>query len=302
MALFKGLKTRFTGKADQDVEKLLDPLEDDASLEAMGHVFYVTSWGYGADHWYAWFVKALNAHPEIMTYLANEGSRPKYFPEERTRAQRPDLIKFSRFMADVGMTYTAIGDCYSYRPTMLQPLLDKWPDVVPIVHLTRHPYAWLYYHVRWRSRNMRMLGGEQGPLDHEWLYGCDHDLFQRLDLKPYTKADVEVWTTYQGFWKMNDVASDAQVPIRQLPIEDVVNDRDVFRDLVKHLTHDRLTYDDALLDHIYKWVWVPFKGEEKIRAVPSELRSEWPDWKSDAFDKLVSDEAKQSFEALGYVL
>jgi hypothetical protein len=162
----------------------LIPIDKKKINDALSHAFYVTSWGYGADHWFSWFVKSLNAHSEIMAYLANEGSRPKYFPEERSRAQRPDLIKFTRFIADVGMTYTAIGDCYSYRPTMMHAVLEKWPDIVRIVQLTRHPYAWLFFHVRWRTTNMRMLGGEQGPLDHEWLYGCDHDLFKRLGLKP----------------------------------------------------------------------------------------------------------------------
>src|SRR3972149_4717635 len=73
----------------------------------------------------SWFVKALNANPEIMAYLANEGSRPKYFPEERSRAQRPDLIKFTRFVADVGMTYTAIGDCSTYRPTIMNGFMIR---------------------------------------------------------------------------------------------------------------------------------------------------------------------------------
>ena len=65
---------------------------------ALNKVFLVTSWGYGADHWFSWFSKALNAHPEVFSYLANEGSRPKYFPEERTRADRPNIIKFVRLL------------------------------------------------------------------------------------------------------------------------------------------------------------------------------------------------------------
>ncbi|MEJ2372324.1 MAG: hypothetical protein P8Y16_00700, partial [Sulfurimonas sp.] len=104
-----------------------------------------------------------------------------------TRAQRPDIMKFTRFLADVGMTYTAIGDCYSWWPTMMHEVIEKWSDVVRIVQLTRHPYAWLFFHVRWRTTNMRMLGGEQGPLDHEWLHGCDHKLFKQLGLKKYTR-------------------------------------------------------------------------------------------------------------------
>ena len=195
--------------------------------QALSKVFLVTSWGYGADHWFSWFSKALNAHPEMLSYLANEGSRPKYFPEERTRADRPDIRKFLRFIADVGMTFQAIGDCYSYRPTMLKDLLEHHPEV-PVLHLTRHPYAWLFFHVRWRMRNMRMLGGENKPLDHEWERGCDHDLFRSLKLKPYTKDDVEIWTTYQGMWKMNDVAADIKVPIRQVTIEDVISNRLLF--------------------------------------------------------------------------
>ena len=109
----------------------LAPLEPATAEDALSHVFYVTSWGYGADHWFAWFVRALNANPEIMAYLANEGSRPKYFPEERTRAERPDLLQFTRFIADVGMTYTAAGDCYSYRPTMMHALLEVAREPAP---------------------------------------------------------------------------------------------------------------------------------------------------------------------------
>ena len=279
-----------------------NPISDAAVKEALSHVFYVTSWGYGADHWFAWFVKALNANPETMTYLANEGSRPKYFPEERSRAERPDLIKFTRFMADVGMTYTAIGDCYSYRPTMMHPLLEAWPGIVRIIQIVRHPYAWLFFHVRWRATNMRMLGGEGGPLEHEWANGCDHKLFKSLGLKPYTKKDVVIWTTYQGIWKMNDVAADAKMPIRQVPIENVVRDRNLFCELVHYITHGRVQYDDQLLDLIYSWVWKPFRGEYKLRVCPQELRAGWEDWQVEAFDKLLSPAAKQSFIDLGYAL
>lgn len=279
----------------------IDPIFEKSVDEALSHVFYVLSWGYGADHWFAWFCKALNANPEVMAYLANEGSRPKYFPEERSRAHRPDLVKFTRFMADVGMTYTAIGDCYSYRPTMMGPVLERWKDVVPMVQLTRHPYAWLFYHVRWRATNMRMLGGEMGPLEHEWN-ACDHELFRRRGLKPYTKADVEVWATYQGMLKMNDVRGDWAMPIRQVPVERVARDRDLFREVVAHLTHGRVTYDDALLDRIYGWVWTPFRGEAKLRVVPAELRADWPDWKIEAFDKLVLPESQEGFRKLGYAL
>lgn len=280
----------------------LSPLEDASVDSVLSHVFFVTSWGYGADHWFAWFVKALNAHPEMLAYLANEGSRPKYFPEERSRAERPDLIKFARFVADVGMTYTAIGDCYSYRPTMMHSLLDKWSSIVPVVHLTRHPYAWLLFHVRWRSRNMRMLGAEHGPLEHEWLHGCDHELFRSLDLLPYGRDDIEIWTTYQGFWKMNDVASDSRMPIRQIPIEDVIADKAMFEEIVSFISHNRVRYSADLLELVYSWAWDPFRGEETIDARPDQLRRNWPEWKVEAFDKLVSAEAKDSFEVLGYHL
>ena len=279
-----------------------NPIDGSSVNDALSHVFYVTSWGYAADHWFSWFVKAINASPEVMTYLANEGSRPKYFPEERTRAQRPDLIKYSRFIADVGMTYTAIGDCYSYRATMMQPVLETWPNIVRIVQLTRHPYAWLFFHVRWRVTNMRMLGGEMGPLEHEWRYACDHELFKRLGLKPYEKTDVAVWTTYQGLLKMNDVVGDTKMPIRQIPIEEVVRSRDLFCEIVCYLTHGRVSYGEQLLDQIYTWVWRPFRGETTLRAHPAELRQSWPDWQIEAFEKIVSREAKDNFQALGYQL
>ncbi len=280
----------------------MNPIDEHGVSDAMSHVFYVTSWGYAADHWFSWFVKALNANPEVMAYLANEGSRPRYFPEERTRAQRPDLLKYSRFMADVGMTYKAIGDCYSYRATTMQPVLETWPDIVRIVQLARHPYAWLFFHVRWRTANMRMMGGEMGPLEHEWQHACDHELFKRLGLKSYDKADIAVWTTYQGMLKMNDVVGDARMPIRQIPIEEVVRRPELFREIVDYLTHGRVGYDERLLNHIYQWVWRPFRGEAVLRANPAELRQAWEDWQIDAFEKIVSPEAKNCFRGIGYQL
>ncbi|EKD97807.1 MAG: hypothetical protein ACD_23C00734G0001, partial [uncultured bacterium] len=162
--------------------------------------------------------------------------------------------------------------------------------------------AWLFFHVRWRTTNMRMLGGEQGPLEHEWLHGCDHELFKRLNLKPYKKEDIEIWTTYQGMWKMNDVASDTKMPIRQIPVEQVVANRELFCEIIDYLTHGRVKYDDRLLDMIYSWVWTPFRGEQPLRALPKELRDDWPSWKVDAFDKLVSVEAQDCYRQLGYKL
>mgnify|MGYP006222131191 CR=1 FL=1 len=149
---------------------------------------------------------------------------------------------------------------------------------------------------------MRMLGAENGPLEHEWLHGCDHELFQSLELLPYSRNDVEIWTTYQGFWKMNDVASDSQMSIRQVPIEDVIANRDLFQEIVSFISHDRISYSEELLDLLYGWVWTPFRGEEVIDARPDKLRYSWPDWKVDAFDKLVSPDARESFEALGHCL
>lgn len=293
---------KFPFRRPATLSTVVSPIATDAVRDALSHVFYVTSWGYGADHWFAWFVKALNANPEILAYLANEGSRPKYFPEERSRAQRPDLIKFTRFLADIGMSYKAIGDCYSYRPTMMHALLAEWPDLVRIIQLTRHPYAWLFFHVRWRTTNMHMLGGEGGPLEHEWLHGCDHKLFKRLGLKQYQKEDIEVWTSYQGMWKMNDVAADAKMPIRQIPLEQVVSNRELFCEIIDYLTHGRVSYDKDLLDFVYDWVWTPFRGEQQLRVCPEALRAEWPDWKIEAFEKLVSPEAKECFRQLGYAL
>ena len=88
--------------------------------------------------------------------MQTKGQEPKYFPKERSRSERPDIVDFSRFIADVGMTFTVIGDCYSYRPTMMKDITEKYPNV-PIIHIVRHPFVWHKFHVTWRSRNMRML-------------------------------------------------------------------------------------------------------------------------------------------------
>jgi len=269
---------------------------------SVGHVFFVTSWGYAGDHWFSWFVKALNSHPEILCYLANEGSRPKYFPEERSRAERPDLVRFCRFLADIGMTYEAIGDCYSYRPTMMSPIREKWEGLVPIVQLTRHPVAWLNFHVDWRSRNMRMLGGEWGPIQHEFDKACNHDLFKSLDLLPYDLSDIEVWATYQGMERLNDVVADLDTGIRHYPLERVVFEPSLFREIAGFLTSNRVTFDDEILARVYSHVWRTFRGEERVDANPKRLLAKWPEWKHIAFEKIVSKTTMKAFQSLGYVI
>lgn len=264
------------------------------------HVFYVTSRGYAADHWYAWFSKALNAHPEIFTYLANEGSRPKYF-KERTRAERPEIIRFTQFMADVGKTFSAIGDCYSYRANRMKPLLDKYGSAVPVINLVRHPYSWLKFYVRWRATNMRMPDGETGPLDHEWQI-TRHELFKLLGLRPYKKEDVEIWATYQGLYHLKNIVADVEPGIKQIMLEEVVNDREIFQETIKYLTHGRVRYDQSLLDLVYSWVWTQFSGEGRLRVVPEEEYESWPDWQHEAFEKIVEDEVIECYRKLGYRL
>lgn len=271
-----------------------------AADDPLSHVFFVTSRGYAADHWYAWVVKALNAHPEILAYLANEGSRPKYFAE-RTRSERPDLMRFARFLSDVGMTYTAVGDCYSYRADMMRDIATIDDGTVPVVNLVRHPYVWLHFYVRWRAHNMRMPDGETGPLDHEWSI-CDHDLYRQLGLKSYRRDDIEIWASYQGMRYLNTILSDNRSGVRQFQIEALITDRDRFCELTDYLTHGRLRYDDELLDRVYGWIWRPFRGEARLRCTPDEEYAGWPDWKREAMHRLLKPEARTQFAVLGYAL
>jgi len=267
----------------------------------LSHVFFVTSWGYAADHYFAWIVKSLNCNPEILCYLANEGSRPKYFPEERTRAERPDVIKFAHFFADMGMTYTAIGDCYSYRPYHLMLLRQEFGDLIRTIHLTRHPYIWVGFYERWRSRNMRMSTGQTGPIEHEWGL-VQHDTFKNLGLKPYEKKDIDIWATYQAMWILNSILQELNFGITMLPIESVFGHPENFQKLVSYLTHDRITYDANLIERILSYCETPFRGEDRVCHDPMKDRESWEDWKIEAFEKIVHPKTKQTFQALGYEL
>ena len=268
-------------------------------MQAMDYIFYVTSRGYAGDHWYSWFAKALNAHADIFAYLANEGSRPKYF-NERLRSERPDIIPFSHFMADVGMTYAAIGDCYSYRINQLLPLLEKVDATIPVVNLVRHPYVWLEFYVTWRVNNMRMPQGSAQTLDQEW-HSLHHELFAKLGLQ-YAREDVERWATFQGMCHLNYIVPDTNSHIRQVPLETLVRSPGLFQQVVSYLTRDRISsYADDLLQQIYSWVYTPFRGEEYRRMVPKEIYAGWPQWKRDALQLLHSEEARSRYQSLGYI-
>ncbi len=104
-----------------------------SELEQDTNVFYVTSQGYAADHWYGWLPKALNAHPEIFALLAHEGSRPKYI-KTRTRGERPSIIPFTEFPQRHG--YDLSGNRQIRRLTEYLGLPDNPEIIADIVEAT----------------------------------------------------------------------------------------------------------------------------------------------------------------------
>lgn len=265
------------------------------------HVFYITSWGYAADHLIGWLPKALNCHPDIFALLAHEGSRPKYFTE-RTRAERPALIPFTEFLNDMGMTYSLIGDCYSYRAGQMRELLNiERYSSIPVLNILRHPIVWLEYYVRWRSSNMRMREGATDPLAWEWKTSC-HGYFDYLDLKKYEKDEIDVWASYQGMFQLNNVLGDISSIDKHVPIERIANDPAEFNGVIKYLSKDRVEYEQSILDKAYSMCHTLFRGETDIETEPEKLLESWPDWKIDAFRKLVSKETINIYNSYGYNL
>jgi len=261
------------------------------------HIFFITAQGYAGDHWFSWLPKALNAHPEMFVYLANEGSRPKYF-SERSRSERPNIVPFTKFISDVCRTYTAAGDCYSYRANQLQPINDEFGDRVRRVNIIRHPYVWLYFYLRWRTTNMRMGTGETKPIDHEWSI-VQHELYKGL--KPYAKEDVHIWAFYRGLtFLSNHMMRDFSCDIKHIKLEDIVTSQDCFIDMVSYLTHGRVTYTQLELNTIYSWLYRPFRGEDKLYITPKGQRELWESWQITAFEKIVSKEAIAIFKEYGY--
>ena len=257
-------------------------------------VFFVTAWGYAADHLFGWFPKALNSHRDIFVLLSHEGARPKYFIE-RTRAERPPIRPFTEFLNDMGMTYSAIGDCISYRAGQIPELRadPRYADI-PVVNLLRHPIPWLEFYVRWRATNMRMRSGSSAPLDWEWRV-ANHAYFDYLDLQAYAKEEIPVWTSYQGMFQLNSVVGDVKCVEKQLQIELLADDQQIFLDLVKYLTKDRVQFDRSDLDRAYSMRHTLFRGEHPVETDPQTLAESWPGWKVDAFRKIVSRDAVATF-------
>lgn len=264
-------------------------------------VFYATSWGTSADHPFYWFVRALNTHHDIYALPGPEGPRQKYM-REWSRAERPPLVQYTEFMNDMGQPFRLVGDCFSYRAGQMPELLkiERYKNI-PVVNLPRHPAPWLEYHVRWRASNMRLRAGVVDPLAWEWKSTC-HALFEHLGLRRYTKADVEVWTAFQGMMQVNAVCGDYPAVPRHQPIETIFDDPEVFNDVVRYLSHGRIEFDRADLDRAYSSNGVLYQGEELLETDPRTLIESWPGWKVDAFRKLVSADAMKIYRSFGYDL
>ena len=273
--------------------QMRDELRDDY------RVFYVTAWGYAADHLFGWFPKALNCHRDIFALLAHEGSRPKYL-RERTRGERPPLVPFTEFLNDMGMTYAAIGDCYSYRAGQMPELLniDRYKNI-PVVNLVRHPVAWLEFYVRWRASNMRMRAGASDPLEWEWKTAC-HTYFEYLGLPGYTKDDIGIWASYQGMLQLNNVLGDIHAVQRHIAIEKIADQPETFRELAAYLTRGEAVFDQTSMDSAYSMRHTLFRGESPVECDPERLIQGWPGWKVDAFRKLVTPQAMDVYASFGY--
>jgi len=264
-------------------------------------VFYVTAWGYAADHLLGWFPKALNCHRDVFVLLAHEGSRPKYLTE-RTRGERPPLVQFTEFLNDMGMTYSAIGDCYSYRASQMPQLrkIDRYRSI-PVVNLVRHPVAWLEFYIRWRASNMRMREGAMDPLLWEWKTTC-HPYFKYLGLPSYSKDDIEVWTCYQGMFQLNNILSDIKAVKQHVQIEKVVEDPELFNKIVAYLSHGEVIFNQEDITRAYSMRDTLFRGESLLVSSSDRLLGSWPGWKVDAFRKILSQEAIDAYLSFGYDL
>ena len=267
------------------------------NLNKSSHVFYVLAWGYAGDHWYSWFAKALNAHPEIFALMAHEGSRPKYL-KERSRSERPPLNAFTAFLEDMGTTYQAIGDCWSYRPWHFKDVIDEYAGNIPLLFLSRHPYVWLEFYTTWRVNNMRMADGNNAPLEHEWSI-TRHEYFKELDLKPYNKNEVEIWAAYQGMYQINKHRLDVDDRIRCSSLEGIISSKEKFKEVVSYLSKNRVFFSDELMSEIYSWIYVPFRGEQLLRSSPKGLYNSWPVWKKHAFAKIVESESIEFYRHIG---
>lgn len=268
-------------------------------LQDDSRVFYVTAWGYAADHYFGWLPKALNCHPEIFALLAHEGSRPKYL-KERTRAERPSIVPFTDFLNDMGMTYQAIGDCYSYRAGQMPELLSEPRySQTPVINLVRHPAVWLEFYVRWRASNMRMTAGASDPLAWEWKV-THHQYFRHLSLREYEKEEVGVWAAFQGMHQLNAILRDFRALKYHAAIEGIATRPEFFLEFVKFLTKGRCNYDQRDLDRAFSMVGTLFRGEEKVETDPAELMKAWPSWKVEGFRKIVHGQSLDVYKSFGY--
>lgn len=268
-------------------------------LDFARRVFLVSSWGYAADHMFGWFPKALNCHPEVFVLLAHEGSRPKYFGE-RTRGERPPLESYIDFLNDMGMTYEAIGDCYSYRAPDLSRLASNpaYADV-PVINLVRHPLIWLRYYVSWRTGNMRMVHGQSSPLRWEWQV-ANHALFASLGLRTYEEAQVQIWSFYQGLFFLNSINAEIGLAITTRQVEEVFRSRSAFDEVVHYLTKGVVRFSNADWEKVESMKRAPFRGETGHQDDAFILADSWAPWQVEAFHAIVEPPTIAAFESLGY--
>ena len=263
---------------------------------AESNIFFVISEGYAADHLFSWFSKSLNKHEEVFSLMAHEGSRPKYL-NERTRGERPNIINFCEFLKDMGMTFGAIGDCYSYRYQHIKQLKEnKKFQNIPVLYLLRNPLVWAYFYQQWRCNNMRMASNKINPIEWEWKTS-NHNLFNYLKLRDYKKDEVYIWSFYQALYLLNlqseNLTSKYFITEK---IEDIYENKNKFVKVFKFLTKIKEEISSSFVERIFYDKEKLYNGETKISFKEENILDQFEDWQIDAYNKIVKDSTKKKFE------
>ena len=268
----------------------------------MKDVFFVTSWGYAADHLFGWLPKAINSHPELFALLSHEGSRPKYL-KERTRGQRPDIKSYAYFLSDMSKTYQSIGDCYSYRAAAVDSLINQ-PGLSGLraINLIRNPITWINFYCLWRSRNMRTSDGSTEAIEWEWKINRG-PYFESLGVEMPEQTDISRWAFLQGLTHLNNLPDELSLKnIKTITIESLAEDKAKFAQTVNYLTHDAINFSHAQLATAYSLLPGLYRGELEVNSAQPDILASWDSWHYKSFERIVNKDTIDSFEKLGYKL
>lgn len=274
--------------------------------------FHVTSYGRTSTYWLS---SALNSHPDIL--CGHGGYLPPHLeyyeqPDEtqtmKTQNARDSFISLTLDEVLAGLQEAGTAKCYGMVHAYVAHHLVQWPQLQNPVHtprivnLVRHPILRAQSLARRLIHETSFSDTVKNNLDVHFGAYVPMELrkavCERSDVD-YGSIDARGFIYALGSMAMFD-KMDFETPIRHVPMERLISDREHFIWLVNYLTDGSVDIESAYIDLVFSKGRKNYLNDDVSSIARWEM---WEPWRQAVFNEFSAFyDFHSMYEHFGYDL